>query len=98
MKRVLVDHVAFVQTVQSDVQFNSWVKEVSPEVVGIQRVWLQELFLILKILWEIYQLLRKYGIIKFWWETRKVTRALAREDITARELALMEIRNRLQRK
>lgn len=95
MKKVLADHESFVQTVQADDGFKKWAEGVSPEVAGIRKVWLKEFFLVLQLLWEVYQILRKNGFIKFWWETRKVRRALTKMVIVEQEKALISIRDGL---
>lgn len=96
MKRYVDDHQGFVQTVQEDKEFSRWVDDVSPRSPsGVQQVWIAELFLVLKILWEIYQILKALGWFKGWWETRKVKRAMRGLTATEKENALLKVRDSL---
>lgn len=95
MKKVLVDHEAFVQTVQEDGSFTKWVDSVSPRKAGVQQVFIAELFLVLQILWEIYQIMKKFGFFKAWFETMKVRRAMRREEVKDKEVYLMHVRDGL---
>lgn len=95
MKKVLVDHEAFVQTVQEDDSFTKWVDGVSPRKAGVQQVFIAELFLVLQILWEIYQILKKLGFFSAWFQTMKVKRAMRREEVKDKEVFLMKVRDGL---
>lgn len=95
------NHEVFLQVVQSDADFTAWVDSVSPRVSvapsvpAIQQVWIAELFLVLKILWEIYQILKAKGWFKAWFETRKVKRAMRNLRTADKEIALMKVRDGL---
>lgn len=95
MKKVLHDHEAFVQTVQEDGEFTKWVDSVSPRKAGVQPVFIAELFLVLQILWEIYQMLKKFGFFSAWFQTMKVRRAMKREEVKDKEIYLKKVRDGL---
>lgn len=94
-KKVLENQAEFVQVVQTDPEFVKFVEDVSPRLDGVQQVWIAELFLVLKILWEIYQILKGLGFFKKWFETRKVKKAMRLEKVALKETALMHVRDSL---
>lgn len=89
------NHVQFVQVLQQDAEFNKFVDNVSPRVQGIQQVWIAELFMVLKLLWEVFQILKGLGFFKGWFETRKVKKAMRGQTTEQKELMLLEVRNGL---
>lgn len=88
-------HVQFVTVVQADPAFAKWVDGVSPRVSGIQQVWVAELFFVLKLLWEIYQILKGRGFFSAWFQTRKVRIAMRGKTVAEKEEALSKVRNDL---
>lgn len=92
---VVENHVQFVQVMQQDEDFKKFVDNVSPRVEGIQQVWIAELFMVLKLLWEIYQILKGLGFFKGWLETRKVKRAMKGKTTEQKEVALTSVRDGL---
>jgi Na+/H+ antiporter NhaD/arsenite permease-like protein len=73
-----VAHEDFVAVVANDEGFQLFVADVTPED-EIQQVWLAEAIALLKLLWEIYQILKALGVFDFiskWLLTRKTKRAM----------------------
>jgi hypothetical protein len=69
------EHQIFQTTVEQDPQFEAFVKDVTP-ADQVQQVWLSEFFLILKILWELFQLMKSLGWFDRWLKVRAVRRAM----------------------
>lgn len=68
---------SFVKVAQADAGFQKFLDTVSPRRPdGVQEVFIAELFLILQILWEIYQILKRLGFFKAWFQTIKVKAAM----------------------
>lgn len=84
----------FVSNAKDDAGFSAFVEKVSPNG-QVQQVWIAELFLVLKILWEIYSILKKFGFFAAWWETRKVKAAMRSLSVREKEHKLSQIRNGL---
>lgn len=82
--------------VKQDGEFQRFVDNVSPKNAhGQQPVFFAELMLILKILWEIYSIMKNLGFFAKWWETMKVKRAMRKMTLSQQEVALLNIRNGL---
>jgi hypothetical protein len=87
-----VSHEDFVAVVAEDSGFKLFVADVTPED-DIQQVWLAEAIAILKLLWEVYQILKALGVFEFiskWFLTRKTKRAM-RVLPYRREQALQQV-------
>ena len=91
-KKTGLSHLTFVQNVQASKGFMKFVDGVSPRVAGVQPVFIEELFLILQYLWEIYQILKSLGFFKAWFETMKVKRAMRGKTTAEKELALLKVK------
>lgn len=70
-------HLDFVVKVQQDEGFVKWLDKVSPRQSGIQKVWIAELFEILRLLYEIYKIIAGANFIASWWYTGRAARAIA---------------------
>lgn len=99
MSEIPTTHEGFVLHVRQDPMFREFLDTVAPKEKdsGIQKVWLSELFLILKILWEIYNVLKGMGWFTKWWTTIKLKRAMAKKDEAEKQEALAVIRNGLMK-
>lgn len=84
------------EAAKADLAFQSFVDKVSPKNhMNQQPVFFAELVLILKILWEIYSILKTLGFFKAWWTTLKVKYAMKKLTVAQQEVALTNIRNGL---
>lgn len=94
-----VAHEDFVLVVSQDDGFRLFVAEVTPEG-QVQQVWLAEAIALLKLLWEIYQILKALGffdwIAKFF-AVRKTKKAM-RVILPYREAAVAKVRDELKAK
>ena len=75
---------------QHEPGFYDFVSGVTPKD-EVKKVWLGEVLLILKALWELYQLLKQLGIFTRWVATRKIRTAM-RVDEQLRLAALDRIK------
>lgn len=90
------EHAALVVKSKTDYEFNAWVLQLSPrDVTGRQPVFFEEAFLILKILWAIYQALKSAGVFSRFMVRRQVRKALLLSTIDAKEQTLLGIRDAL---
>lgn len=89
----LMSHAEFTVMVDNtDLQFRAFVNSVSPKnPSGVQPVFLAELFLVLKILWEIYQWMKGKGWFSKWLLARKVRAAMTPVRVEDKEDALKTI-------
>lgn len=81
----------FIENAKFDPEFQSFVESVTPRET-VQKVWLSELIMILRLLWAIYQLLKEKGIISRWLYTRHVRSAMKLENKYDQERQLARVR------
>lgn len=83
-----------VAAAKADNGFRDWLDLVAPGVKSgeVHQVWLPELFMILKLLWEIYQFLQEQGCFKKMMVSRKVYKALRKPSPEDQELALKNLK------
>lgn len=80
-----------------DTKFVTWVDMVHPGSTNdIQKVWLPELIMLLRLLWDIYQWLKGKGWIKYIRVTWKVSRALRLKSEMEQEIALKKVKEEFQ--
>lgn len=92
-------HDEFVAVVQEDQGFLKFVREVSHDG-DVQQVFLAEALVILKALWEIYQILQALGFFDWlakWWATRKVRKAM-HVVLPFREQAVLKVTEEIKEK
>ena len=77
--------------VKSDSGFNNFLDKVSPPARGVQRVWINELILILRILWELYKLWRGAGFLSKFFLRWRVWGAMRIRSAVSREKRLREL-------
>lgn len=65
----------YLTAIEQDPEFDAFIESVTPHE-EIQQVWMAEFFLILKILWELFQLMKGLGWFDKWLKVRKVRRAM----------------------
>lgn len=88
-----MSHQQFVEFSDHDPKFREFVDSVSPRENGVQPVFFAELFLILKILWEVYTILKGLGFFSKWFTTMRVRAAMKVKNIDERERRLQAIVN-----
>jgi hypothetical protein len=89
-------HKEFLLRAQYDIRFMAFVEDVSPRNhAGKQPVFFEELFLVLKILWAIYEILKSRGWFSKWLAKKQVREAMKLETTIAKEAALLRIQENL---
>ena len=74
----LTTHADYLGAAELEPGFQRFVDDVSPRTAdGVQPVFWAEFFLVLKILWEIYQLLKARGWFQKWLTKVRIKKALA---------------------
>jgi hypothetical protein len=88
----MTDQDNFTTTVVQVKGFRQFVDGVSPRAKnGVQPVFLAEAFLVLQILWEIYQFVKKMGWLEAFFAKRKVKQAMRAETKEAKAVELQTI-------
>ena len=81
---------------KQDAGFNLFVDDVSPrDARGAQPVFFAELYLVLQVLWQIYQFLDKMGFFKKFFTVLRVKRAMKKGTPAAKQEALEVLRDGL---
>lgn len=79
-----------------DPGFLKFVEQISPPKNGIREVFLPDLLTVLKLLWEIYTILKSLGFFSRWLKTRELKRIMANNILVSdKEKALAELKSRL---
>ncbi len=89
-------HAEMVRRAQYDIRFMAFVEEVAPrQKPGKQPVFFEELFLVLKILWAIYEILKARGWFSRFMAKKQIKQAMRLETVIAKEAALLRIQENL---
>lgn len=83
-----------IEEVKNDPGFNKFVDEVSPKEKGVQKVFLAELLLVLKVLFTIYELLQGMGFFQKFFAKARVKAAMRNKTPEEKEAALKAVRAR----
>lgn len=78
---------------KKDDGFRAFVDEVNPrDSDGIQKVWISEAFLIIKILWELYNVLKELGWFSALFAKWRIKKAMKLPTEIQREAALNAVK------